>query len=150
MSNDEDSEQFPTYSDITYWIFECNRFLFLAKVHKNDPSVDLKSGDPIVFVNKLLTSKKMSQNGSNIQYTLKFQKNPKDDDLFPKVIELPINIPENDVAELTLTLKNIKSKNWKELEDDNKIINSQKILLNYLNQLDDAVNKEINNLPKCS
>jgi hypothetical protein len=149
MIHENDGGEYPTYSDITHWIFECNRYLFLAKVHRNDSTVEPEiSGDPVAFVNKLLTSKKMSQNGSNNQYKLKFQKNQTEEYLFPKVIELPLDISEDDVLILDKTIKNIKSKNWSEI-DDNIIIRAQGILLKYLNKIDDEVNNDTNTSSKC-
>jgi hypothetical protein len=149
MTRENNEVQYPTYSDITHWIFECNRYLFLAKVHRKDSTVEPEmSGDPVAFVNKLLTSKKMSQNGSNVQYKLKFQKNQSEEYLFPKVIELPLDISEEDVLALDKTIKNIKLKNWDDLDDD-KIIHAQGILLKYLNKIDDEINKETNTFSKC-
>jgi hypothetical protein len=128
-------ENIPNLSDITSWIFECNRFLYYAKIHLDDPTFKMKfSEDPIIFVEKISTICKMSEDGSEAENTLLLLEPREKNRKIPSKHEIKIGISDKKIAELFKTINLIKLGEWNKLTPQ-KIEACQKILLNFFNDL---------------
>jgi hypothetical protein len=134
-------ENIPNLSDITSWIFECNRFLFYAKIHLDDPTFSMKfSEDPVIFVEKISSICKMSDEGEETENTLLLLEPREKNRKIPSKQEIKIGISDKKIAELIKTINLIKQGDWDKLTP-RKIEMCQKILLNFFNDLKKEIAK---------
>jgi len=134
-------ENIPNLNDITNWIFECNRFLFFAKVKLSDPTYSMKFyEDPIVYVEKISSVCKLSNGGGNNSNTL-LMLNPKEKhQKLPSVYEIKIKIAKKKLSLLHKTISLIKAGEWTKIRVE-EIEECQKILLLFFNALKRQVGK---------
>jgi hypothetical protein len=125
----------PSISDCSYWIYETERFLFLAKIYleerKEKPEIN---GDPINYIEAIINLGTINEdNTASPQRSLL---------LISEEEPLPIAINENikfelseiDTPELIGTLRMIKEDRWDELSLG-KIEISESILYNILKEI---------------
>jgi hypothetical protein len=139
-------ENIPNLNDITSWVFECNRFLFYAKIRLSDPTYTMKFfDDPIAYVEKISSVCKLSNTGRDTPNALLLL-NPKEkSQKIPSVHEINIKISKKKINILINTIKLIKLGKWKKLNLE-KIEICQKILLDFFN----AFKKEVAKITPCS
>ena len=123
-------------NDCTHWIHECNRFLFLAKVHLQEPSVTPQiSGDPINYIETIINMSNIRKEGIPATKLLvqNFGEESTAIDITAE-IEFKIDVPTEEVSELKATFEKIHAGNWMDL-DRTKIEKSQEILYNLLKSI---------------
>lgn len=125
----------PSISDCSYWIYETERFLFLAKIYLDERKEKPKiNGDPINYIEAIINLGTINEdNTASSQRSLL---------LISEEEPLPIALNENikfelseiDTPELMGTLRMIKEDRWEELSLG-KIEISESILYNILKEI---------------
>jgi hypothetical protein len=129
-------------NDITHWLHECNRFLFLAKVHlDNHPDVDpICDGDPVSYLETIENLSKVQTNDSGLSQKLLIQDPKKGSALvsLARDIHITIKVPSDDISDLKSTFISIQQKEWKNLDPD-KIENAQEILYKIFHSVKESL-----------
>lgn len=147
MNSDSERENEIGSNEITHWIHECNRYLFLAKVHLKDPSVHPQiNGDPINYIETILNLGKVSPEEEVTLHKLLLQEPGEESAivLLKDSIEFKVDITEDKILNLKQIFEKISLEMWKDIELED-IQYSQKILLELLN----STKKRLREL-KCS
>ena len=129
------SSQCQNINDVTFWIYQCNLYLFLAKVYKikhiTKPEIN---GDALEYIEKLSKITKMTQKGQGSTKKLllvgpmsNFSNNYCEYDL-------NISFPESELNEISQTIIKINNDDWDDV-DVNGIEKSQAILLKILKKI---------------
>ena len=134
-------ENIPNLNDIMSWVFECNRFLFCAKIRLTDPSYNMKFyEDPLVYVEKISSICRLSNESRDSPHALLLL-NPKEkSQKIPSLCEINIKISKKKISVLLKTITLIKLEKWEEITKENIEI-CQKILLDFFNKLKREVAK---------
>lgn len=130
-------------NDIIHWFHECNRYLFLAKVHLEDPSVEPQiAGDPIHYMETILSFGKTHAEEEMTIHTLLLQEPGEDSTavLLKDTTEFKFDLSKEEILQLKQMFERISSKNWKEIGKKD-IELSQKILCDLLISTKKELNK---------
>lgn len=121
-------------NDITHWIHECNRYLFLAKVHLKEPTVHPQiAGDPVHYIETIFNLGKVSPEEEMTSHKLLLQE-PGEESTIVSVkdtTEFKFDLSRDEISQLKQMFEKISSKNWEEIELKD-IERSQKILCDLL------------------
>lgn len=122
-----------SHADVRHWIHECNRYLFLAKVHLDDPSVHpIIEGDPINYIDKLIN---VSQIDIEEESQMKFlidRSEKESTAVSPKeIVNFEFDLPNGEISNLRQTFEQISLNVWDDIRLD-KIEHAQKILYTLL------------------
>ncbi len=131
------------FNDITHWIHECNRYLFLTKIHLIHPSVFPEiSGDPINYIETIINLGNVSSEEEASSPKLLLHEPGEEPTIISlkDSIEFKIDLSPEKISYLKQTFKNISSKNWGEINQDN-IESSQQILYELLLLIKKGVNE---------
>ena len=138
MNIDFEDGKIIRHADINHWIHECNRYLFLAKVHLKDRSIYPKiDGDPIKYIDNLINLSKIQseKNSSNMKFLI--ENVGEESTVVPviEVINFKFDLPNNEISNLKQTFEKISSNDWENIHLD-KIEYAQKLLYKSLKSME--------------
>ena len=133
-----EDEKIIRHADINHWIHECNRYLFLAKVHlKNKSIYPIIDGDPINYIDNLINLSQIQseKNSSNVKFLI--ENVGEESTVVPviEVINFKFDLPNNEISNLKQTFEKISSNDWENIHLD-KIEYAQKLLYKSLKSME--------------
>ena len=105
--------------DCAYWVHECNRYLFLAKVHiKEDKSVIPKiDGDPLNYIDIIINISNIKTDDISDTHKLVVDRPGEEAAiLISREFKLEIDLSEEDIQYLRKIFSDIVNSNWNDLE----------------------------------
>ena len=126
-----------SHADIKHWIHECNRYLFLAKVHSYDSSVrPYIDGDPINYIDKLINVSQIDTEKDNPPMKFLIEVSGKESTavLAKEISNFEFDLPEGEIFNLKQTFEQISSSDGDDIQLD-KIEHAQEILYKLLKSM---------------
>ena len=122
-----------SHADVRHWIHECNRYLFLAKVHLDDPSVHpIIDGDPINYIDKLINVSQIDiEEESHMKFLIDMSEKESTAVLPKEIVNFELDLPNGEISNLKQTFEQISSSTWDDIQLD-KIEHAQEILYKLL------------------
>ena len=138
MTFDTKSDEIIRRADINYWIHECNRYLFLAKVHLKDKSIFPKiDGDPINLIDKLIKISQILEEKDSSSIKFLMEKPGDESTAIPvkDIVDFKFDLPKEEMSILKQIFEQISKNDWNNLQLD-KIESAQEILCKSLKSME--------------
>ena len=138
MNFDVKGEEIIRHADINYWVHECNRYLFLAKVHLKDKSINpLIDGDPINFIDNLINLSQISTEDGSSHKKFLLEKAGEESIVIPvkDIINFKFDLPKDEISILKQTFEQISTDDWDNIKLE-KIESAQEILCKSLKSME--------------
>lgn len=122
-----------SHADVRHWIHECNLYLFLAKVHLDDPSVHpIIDGDPINYIDKLINVSQIDiEEESPIQFLIDVSVKESTAVSPKEIVNFELDLPTEVISNLRQTFEQISSSAGDDIKLD-EIKHAQEILYKLL------------------
>ena len=138
MNIDFEDNKIIRHADINHWIHECNRYLFLAKVHLKYKSIyPIIDGDPINYIDNLINLSQIQSEKSSSNVKFLIENAGEESTVVPviEVINFKFDLPNNEISNLKQTFEKISSNDWENIHLD-KIEYAQKLLYKSLKSME--------------
>jgi hypothetical protein len=141
-------EEVLSSNDITHWLHECNRYLFLAKVNldrikrnSDEPEViPVSDDDPRKYIETIVNLSKVQSGGNEVLSPRLLIQDPRDGPALVSLsrdIHIKITVSSEDISTLKQVLNLIHEKDWNNL-DVKRVENAQVILYGLLTSVKES------------